>query len=74
MPLIASLDCSNFNCSCWQRLRNMQRLPVTGLSLAQYAEVKGALAAAEKADKPYTGTLESRVRGRSRQLYCHKHF
>jgi hypothetical protein len=61
MPLIASLDCSNFNCSCWPRIRSSQRLPVTGLSLAQYAEVKAALAASAKADKPYTGILESRV-------------
>ncbi|WIA35759.1 hypothetical protein OEZ86_004155 [Tetradesmus obliquus] len=60
MPLIASLDCSSFNCSCWARLRGIQRPPVTGLSLGQYAEVKAALTAAGKAGKAYTGTLESR--------------
>ncbi|KAF6266317.1 hypothetical protein COO60DRAFT_1697337 [Scenedesmus sp. NREL 46B-D3] len=60
MPLIASLDCSSFNCSCWPRTRSTQRPPVTGLSLAQYAEVKAALAASARASKPYTGTVDSR--------------
>lgn len=62
LPLIANLDCSDANCSCWQRISALpDKPPTAGLSLGQYAKVKAAVADAAKAGRTFVGTVESQV-------------
>lgn len=61
MPILATFDCEEAGCSCWNRIKNTARLPAAALSLQQYADVKAAVAAANKAGKPFEGTVESQV-------------
>lgn len=61
MPLLADINCTQYGCDCWARIKDKTLLPTAGLNLRQYNEVKAAVEAAKKSGNAFVGTVDTRV-------------